>query len=92
MQIVNAKSMLRYDNGRDTIRLISEAEMNVINKHRNYIDIGVGVDADVFGVGGYFELTYSIQTDEIISGVPWKRNTLSLRMGLHILELLKLMF
>jgi hypothetical protein len=92
MQIVNAKSMLRYPNGRDTIRLVSESEMDIINKHRNYIDIGIGVDAEIIGVGGYFELTYSIQTDEIIKGTPWRRNSLSLRMGLHILELLKLMF
>lgn len=84
LQIATSKEEIRYINGRDTLRLVSDEKFKTMNPNRYFIDIGIGLDIEATGFGAQFELIASFPTNSILSDAYWGQLLFGFKTSLRI--------
>lgn len=84
LQIANYKNELRYPNGRDTVRLISEKEISGM-ECRNYLDVGLGWQTEVNKIGLGLEIMYSYPLKSVLHNTDWYQHRIQVSMVLKFL-------
>jgi len=82
LQIANAKSDLRYNNGRDTLQLFESIAMGNINRFRFGLDCAIGWNGGVGPIGLGFELFSYIPLSSVIDDATWKQYKFGFRWKL----------
>ncbi len=84
MQINKPKNYLRYRNGRDTMRLVSEKKLPGINNPRYYLDIGLGWDFEADGAGLSASIIYSYPITYVLSTARWRNHLITINLGIQL--------
>lgn len=79
LQIGDVKEKLRYENGLDTVNLISQIELPTLLKSRTGIEIGLSTNLDIQGYGALFELKALFPSQSILTDERWKQT--QIRIG-----------
>jgi hypothetical protein len=85
LQIANAKSDLRYSNGKDTLRLISEERLTGLNKRREYLDIAFGWESEFNSIGLGLEARYSYPLTSAINEEKWLQHRFEIKFSIKFL-------
>ena len=79
MQIANAKSEIRYKNGRDTIQMFEDKALPDLNRIRLGIDLAIGWNGAAGPVGTSFELFGYFPLTSVIDDAIWKQYRFGVR-------------
>ena len=74
LQIGDVKNELRFENGFDTLHIISDFELPTLLKSRFGFEIGLGTSVDFDGYGFQLDLKYYIPLESILTEVYWKQS------------------
>lgn len=83
-QIANAKDIIRYNNGLDTINLKSNTSFSELNRFRYYLDIGIGWDFEASKVGLKYELFFSVPLSSVLKDTEWNQYKVGLNLSLYL--------
>jgi hypothetical protein len=89
-QIVDAKEFLRYNNGQDTIHLITEKPLTDLNYSRYHANIGLGMEFDISRIGMGLEFYVSVPLNSVVSDALWKQWIYGLKWNFNFLGLFDL--
>ena len=89
-QILSARNRIRYENGRDTVEVLSEIEMDNLINDRLHIEAGLGVNLDVERFGFKFELFFNAPLRSVIKDELWMQYAVGMKIGIHFWGLFEL--
>lgn len=92
VQIGNHKEYLRFDNGRDTVRLRNKITMSQLEYNRHFIDIGLGMEASASNIGTRWELFMKVPVNSVIRDEEWKQYVVGFKFTLGIYGILREIF
>lgn len=78
LQIGTPKNKIRYENGLDTLHLLTEIELPTLVKSRLYIEVGISTGFEAIGYGFLMELKYMIPTQSILIDNYWRQSQVRL--------------
>ncbi len=84
-QIVDAKDFLRYNNGQDTVHLITEKTLSDLNYSRYHANVGLGFEFDVARIGFGMEFYVSVPLNSVVKDALWKQYIYGLKMNINFL-------
>lgn len=76
LQIGKPKNKLRYENGLDTLHLLTEVELPTLVKSRLYFEVGLSNSFEVAGYGMLMDVKYMGPTQSILTDDYWRQSQL----------------
>lgn len=89
VQLANNKKSLRYENGQDTLRLLSNYRFQNTTTERDYLELAIGWTAGGIRSGAVFELGYLYPLTDVIKGTPWRQHQITFSIKLMVTDLFK---
>ncbi|OGU95024.1 MAG: hypothetical protein A2220_09685 [Ignavibacteria bacterium RIFOXYA2_FULL_35_10] len=89
-QIVDAKDFLRYNNGQDTVHLITERTLSDLNYSRYHANIGLGFEFDIARIGFGMEFYVSVPLNSVVKDALWKQYVYGLKTNINFMGLFDL--
>jgi len=89
VQLANNKKSLRYENGQDTLRLLSNYRFQNTTNERDYLELAIGWTGGGTRSGATFELGYLYPLTDIIKGTPWRQHQITLSIKLMVTDMFK---
>lgn len=86
-QIATYKEQIRYQNGRDTVRLMSEQRLAALNSTRAYIDLGLGMEFEFSGTGLSFEVLFGAPLTSVIKDDWWGQLLFGIKISVRLKNL-----
>lgn len=84
LQIGDAKDKIRYENGLDTINLVTDYELPTLRGSRLAFETGIGMNFIVNNFGLLYELTFTIPHNSILKDDIWKQSMLRFNTAIYL--------
>lgn len=87
LQIATNKDHIRYNNGRDTLRLISEQKLATLTPYRYYLDLGLGLEFEGSGDGAAFEIYCGLPLNSVLNDAYWGQILFGIKISIRLKNL-----
>jgi filamentous hemagglutinin family protein len=84
LQIVDVKDEVRYRNGKDTLMLINEKQLENLILTKFRLDIGLGWRTTYEGTGYGYELTYSYPLTNVMTDQTWRQHIIKITVTIFL--------
>lgn len=74
LQIGKPKDKIRYENGLDTLHLLTEVELPTLVKSRLYYEVGFSTGLEADGYGMLMDIKYMVPTQSILKDDYWRQS------------------
>lgn len=83
-QILDPKKKLRYENGCDTVRVLTEETLDNLNYERLYLETGFGFNFDIEKIGFNMDFFLHIPLNSVLKDEDWRQYMFGVEIGFHL--------